>query len=405
MERNDLLNLLYVERQRLSEQSNQIGWSIWILIGGLITLSWMLLEHYETAIQSNAFEFCWSQVITLFGDFITIAFALLLIKNYYSDRETDYRSDRFNKSKLPVFIILDMTIAVLLSIYYAFSSNGNILMTIMISCFGSIKYAELYHYLRTKQQISLLLKQYVYISAFVGVLVIGGYRIYIHSNYYIVNTKCALLFCGIIILLYILFWYKWNPTKKRVIAIDKLVDSIIINESIDVKLAYNEFIAIKLGYRYGQLFENGFQEITKLLKKQDRIITLLREKIEKLELIQNRNMEILEESMKSFCDIIKENDTIVDKSVKIILKIKGDLKYIPLNKENKLEIEKLCKIINKNSDNFNKNCGTILELSDRFEKIINKQKEEYNNCFNYCRFANNRFLCYLHRILCYLKIK
>lgn len=405
MERNDLLNLLYVERQRLSEQNNQIGWSIWILIGGIITLSWMLLEHYETAIRSNAFEFCWSQVIALFGDFITIAFALLLIKNYYSDRETDYRSDRFNKSKLPIFIIFDMTIAVLLSIFYAFSSYGNILMTIMISCFVGIKYAELYQYLRTKQQIPLIFKQYVYIFAFVGVLVIGGYRIYMHSNYFIVNTKYALLSCGIIIVLYILFCHTWNPVKERIIAIDKLVDSIIINESIDIKLAYNEFIAIKLGYKYSQLFKNGLQEIAKLLKKQDRIITLIREKIEKLELIQNRNMKMLEESMKSFCDFQKENNIIADKSVKIISKIEGDLKYIPLNEENKIEIEKLCEIINKNSDNFKKNCGTISELSDRFEKIINKQKEEYNNCSNYCRFANNRFLCYSHRILHYLKNK
>ena len=47
MKKNELLNLLYVERQRLSEQNSHIGWSIWILIGCIITLSWMLLEHYE----------------------------------------------------------------------------------------------------------------------------------------------------------------------------------------------------------------------------------------------------------------------------------------------------------------------------------------------------------------------
>lgn len=403
MERNDLLNLLYVERQRLSEQNNQIGWSIWILIGGIITLSWMLLEHYETAVQSNELEFCWSQVITLFGDFITISFALLLIKNYYSDKGTDYRSDRFNKSRLPVFIILDMTIAVLLSIFYTFFSNGNIVMAIMISFFLGIKGAELYQYLRTKQQISLLFKQCVYISTFVGILVIGVYRLFIHSNYYIVNTKYALLSCGIIVTLYVLFWYKWNPVKQRIIGIDKLVDSIIINESIDMELAYNEFIAIKFGYRYSQLFENGLQEITKLIEKQNKIITLIREKIEKLELIQNRNMEMLGGSMKSFRDFQKENNSIADKSTKIISRIKRDLKYIPLNKENKREIEKLYEIINKNAAGLKNNCGTISELSDRFEKIINKQKEEYSNCSNYCRFANNRFLCYSHRILHYLK--
>ena len=78
MKKNELLNLLYVERQRLSEQNSHIGWSIWILIGCIITLSWMLLEHYETSSMKSD-QFCWSQIVTLMGDFITVAFALLLI--------------------------------------------------------------------------------------------------------------------------------------------------------------------------------------------------------------------------------------------------------------------------------------------------------------------------------------
>ena len=61
MKKNELLNLLYVERQRLSEQNSHIGWSIWILIGCIITLSWMLLEHYETSSMKSD-QFCWSQI-------------------------------------------------------------------------------------------------------------------------------------------------------------------------------------------------------------------------------------------------------------------------------------------------------------------------------------------------------
>ena len=105
MKKNELLNLLYVERQRLSEQNSHIGWSIWILIGCIITLSWMLLEHYETSSMKSD-QFCWSQIVTLMGDFITVAFALLLIKNYYNDKKNSFHFDRFDKSKLPIFIIL-----------------------------------------------------------------------------------------------------------------------------------------------------------------------------------------------------------------------------------------------------------------------------------------------------------
>ena len=125
MKKNELLNLLYVERQRLSEQNSHIGWSIWILIGCIITLSRMLLEHYETSSMKSD-QFCWSQIVTLMGDFITVAFALLLIKNYYNDKKNSFHFDRFDKSKLPIFIILDTVIAILLYIYHKVFSNDSI---------------------------------------------------------------------------------------------------------------------------------------------------------------------------------------------------------------------------------------------------------------------------------------
>ena len=76
----------------------------------------MLLEHYETSSMKSD-QFCWSQIVTLMGDFITVAFALLLIKNYYNDKKNSFHFDRFDKSKLPIFIILDTVIAILLYIY------------------------------------------------------------------------------------------------------------------------------------------------------------------------------------------------------------------------------------------------------------------------------------------------
>ncbi len=54
----------------------------------------MLLEHYETSSMKSD-QFCWSQIVTLMGDFITVAFVLLLIKNYYNDKKI-------------VFILIDL---------------------------------------------------------------------------------------------------------------------------------------------------------------------------------------------------------------------------------------------------------------------------------------------------------
>jgi hypothetical protein len=406
MERNDLLNLLYVERQRLSEQHNQIGWSIWVLIGGIIALSWMLLEHYETAIQSNAFEFCWSQVIALFGDFITIAFALLLIKNFYSDRETDYRSDRFNKSKLPVFIVLDMAIAISIYIYYKIWSNNIIgtILTFTIMYYFGVKCAELYQAIKYKQQMPLLFKQFVYISTSIIVLVVGVYKISTHYNYYITNTKYALISSGILIILYILFWQIWNPVKKSIIAIDKLINNTIINEKVSTELIYNEFIAIKIGYKYSQLYEYSFQKIKDLLVKQDVYIVLLRKNMDDFESSQDMNKEMLNKSIKLFDRFQKENKTSAKLTQKLLSKMERDLDYITFNKENKLEIEKLLEIVKSNFSTLNKNVEIISDLVDRFKEIIDRQKRKYNNCYNYCRFADNRVLCYLHRFMHYLRV-
>ena len=222
MKKNELLNLLYVERQRLSEQNSHIGWSIWILIGCIITLSWMLLEHYETSSMKSD-QFCWSQIVTLMGDFITVAFALLLIKNYYNDKKNSFHFDRFDKSKLPIFIILDTVIAILLYIYHKVFSNDSIgiILTNTIIFYCGVKCSELYQSLKCKQQIPLLYKQLVYAFASIIILIAAGCKIGTHYNYYIINTKYALLASGIIIVLYFLLWHIWNPIKKSIIAIDK----------------------------------------------------------------------------------------------------------------------------------------------------------------------------------------
>ena len=339
MKKNELLNLLYVERQRLSEQNSHIGWSIWILIGCIITLSWMLLEHYETSSMKSD-QFCWSQIVTLMGDFITVAFALLLIKNYYNDKKNSFHFDRFDKSKLPIFIILDTVIAILLYIYHKVFSNDSIgiILTNTIIFYCGVKCSELYQSLKCKQQIPLLYKQLVYAFASIIILIAAGCKIGTHYNYYIINTKYALLASGIIIVLYILLWHIWNPIKKSIIAIDKLINEMIINEGTDTKEIYNNLIAIKIGYKYSQLYENKLQKIGSLLKKQNGYITLIERNIKKLEIDQNIKTEELNKNSKLFNLIKKNNETSFHLIDKILSNIQKDLNHILVNEENEKEM-------------------------------------------------------------------
>lgn len=407
MKKNELLNLLYVERQRLSEQNSHIGWSIWILIGCIITLSWMLLEHYETSSMKSD-QFCWSQIVTLMGDFITVAFALLLIKNYYNDKKNSFHFDRFDKSKLPIFIILDTVIAILLYIYHKVFSNDSIgiILTNTIIFYCGVKCSELYQSLKCKQQIPLLYKQLVYAFASIIILIAAGCKIGTHYNYYIINTKYALLASGIIIVLYILLWHIWNPIKKSIIAIDKLINEMIINEGTDTKEIYNNLIAIKIGYKYSQLYENKLQKIGSLLKKQNGYITLIERNIKKLEIDQNIETEELNKNSKLFNLIKKNNETSFHLIDKILSNIQKDLNHILVNEKNEKEINKLLSIINNNLSISKKKRELIETLLNKYETLLNKQVDKYqkmideqSKCQYYCRFANNKFLCYTHRCL------
>ncbi|UWN90583.1 hypothetical protein NQ517_16730 [Bacteroides ovatus] len=96
-----------------------------------------------------------------------------------------------------------------------------------------------------------------------------------------------------------------ESNKKSIIAIDKLINEMIINEGTDTKEIYNNLIAIKIGYKYSQLYENKLQKIGSLLKKQNGYITLIERNIKKLEIDQNIETEELNKNSKLF-NLIKK---------------------------------------------------------------------------------------------------
>lgn len=404
MEKNDLLNLLYVERQRLSDQNSQVGWSNWVLIGGVITLSWMLLEHHEAVVKSNFDEFCCSQIITLLKDFLSIAFALLLVMNYCNDRKTKYMPDRFDKSKLPRFIIMDMILAVILCVFLCpFTEITEIIIGNISASFFGIKVVDLNQILKRKQHLPLLFKQRFYLFASVIILVIGVYRICMHNSYNIVNTKYSLLIIGVIIVFYLLLWYQWNPIKRSVDSIDDLIDDLILNKDVDADYVYDKFITIKIGYKYSQLFDNRFYEVDKLIKDEDRYIYSLNQRIERLELVDDIDRCELNLCIEMLNKIKEQHKVISKTTIKLLTKIKSDIDYLSLCKGNIQEFKKIEDIVKSNFYKLDLNSKSIAELLTRFNSLFDKQLGRVINGPDYCKFANNRFLCYSYRLFQYVK--
>lgn len=169
---------------------------------------------------------------------------------------------------------------------------------------------------------------------------------------------------------------------------------MIIDKNINTELVYNELIAIKIGYKYSQLYENKFQKIKALLEKQDIYITSAQKHISNLESSQDISKEILNKSEKLFNCFLKKSKISINLTQRLLSKIKKDLSHIILNKENKIEIEKIFSILTNYLEIIKKNKETIADLVDRYGKIIKKHYNSHNSC----KYANNHFLCYLYRL-------
>ena len=111
---------------------------------------------------------------------------------------------------------------------------SELFLRIQLYFYCGVKCSELYQSLKCKQQIPLLYKQLVYAFASIIILIAAGCKIGTHYNYYIINTKYALLALNNYCSIYSIMAYM-ESNKKSIIAIDKLINEMIINEGTDTK--------------------------------------------------------------------------------------------------------------------------------------------------------------------------
>lgn len=394
MEKVELLNILYAERQRLSDKKNTLGWSIWILMGCLISFGWMFLEHYNIYYFDSKSGFDWTQIILLTGDLCILLLGFLCIKNMIDENNTKYHSNRFSQSQLPISILLDLSISILFIVYtiYVILSISNYLylsFLLFLSIYMSIKIIDVWRFYTIRQYTPWTWRYSILGGLVINSIITSCFSLYFHRDFCITNTKFALLLSGILSILYLLVWFWNNPLKNTIFEIDAIIDSLITVENSDIEKAYNKLIEAKLGCKYAQLFNKEFDNIKYLQLKLERITAKASSLIDDLE-NGNRNCKRLKEFNQLISKINYIEKQILILNSKINLRIKKAFKTLSLNNVNIKQIETIQEFIYQTNVNIELNIKVIKQLFARSQQYALNQNL-------LCKYANMRILCIYHR--------
>lgn len=394
MEKSELLNILYAERQRLSDKKNNIGWSLWILIGCLISLGWMTLEYYNTYYFNSESGFNWKQIIILTGDFCILLLGISCFKNFINENRTKYHLNRFSKSQFSTPIILELFVSIIfvaytIYIYLNTKNNSYISFLFFLSIFTVTKFIEMCQFYFVRQNIPWAWRYGISGGVAISSIITSCLLLFSHQEFYIVNTKFALLLSGILSVLYLLIYYLNNPQKDIILKIDDIIDTLITVNKIDIEKTYNQFIEAKLGYKYGQLFNEEFNNIKHLQLKLERLMSKALSFMDDLE---NKNVDC--ELYKEFCQITKEINNI---EMKILLltstinqRIRKASGILVQNDENIEEVENLTRFIEQVTAKSKSDVKMIKELVER--SLQYTQNYELT-----CRYASKPILCFYVR--------
>jgi len=375
MEKDELLNILYSERQRVSEKNKDFGWSIWALIGTIATLLWILIDLFNNKLTKNP------QEIFLFSrSFCTMLLSLLLFKDFYKKKNYEYYPYRFVKSSGQVLGIVDIIIPTLLFVSYIWpnlllrplleildikstslhesSLIFNFIISFAFSGYITLKGMEMYCRHKFKQEAGYV-KNWPYLL-YASLMLLCGILDFSRTEGYMLSIRFSLVISGIMAIVYILIAIIGNPLRKLISSIDRLIDKVLINEEIDVNFVYEEFISIKIGYKYSRLYQGDIQKIYTLIEEQNNYIRDI-DSI-KYEGCPIEHFNEIKEVLAKADLLYSNHQEIINMATKMTNKMSWDVKRISLDEE---ELKKLISAIKK-----------ALEISKENETKIERKVEE-----------------------------
>lgn len=386
MEKSELLNILYSERQRVSEKNKDFGWSIWVLIGTIATLLWVLVGLCNSNIKENPRE------IFLFSrSFCTMLFSLLLFVAFYKKRNYVYYADRFVKSSGLVPGIVDIVIPILLIVSYSWPNlllkplleilniksnvlheNPNILDAVIIPIIFAtciiFKFMELCFVYKIKQKyIYIISWLYLILSILMLFCAIIDFR---RTEGFVLNVKFSLVISGMMATIYILKLVVSNPLRILISSIDRLIDKVLIDKEFDINNTYEKFISVKIGYKYSQLYQKDIQKIHFLISLRDSCFNSIPPIDQSV--CEKKPIGTLLQLLDLLQKALKYNKKILKVTNKMNKKIAKGIHQMTLNDNNLKEIDKLSTIINDICDGTNKSLEKTMIEKTKIENCLGK---------------------------------
>jgi len=383
MEKKELVDILYLERQRISDKYKTVGWSIWALVATLITLLWMLLDYYN-AFFSPMKDFSWEEVRLLTFCFCALLFSGLLFKIYIDTLKYNISADRFEKKHYIFIPILNLIIAVSLSLFYSFYEikihYGRFLNLVLCSYIG-VYIAELFYLIKKKKPLLFYSFKIRYILYSILILILVCYNLHDYSRFHVQSIKCALLLSGLLGILYALSLCLFNPLERLLQNIDNLLDNLLTKEDTDVDKINEMFVCAKIGYRYNQLYLSKIEELDALsLKIESHKVTLTESMNDSNNITSDADINDM--ITRSFT-LLRKMFFFIEESRKMInninKKIDKDLGRLCWTSNSIQDAELLGNIIPKYVTLVDSNIKDLLFLGQKFKKQLDNIKLRLND--------------------------
>lgn len=397
MTKQDILNILYSERQRIKDISNKPGWSIWAIIGSISVCIWFLIE----LIFNNSINWIYTIPIAfvLFNVLLTLSTIVLNTRK----RKDNNRYKSFNEILSKESIIQLILICVILCIELIFLIINSHLWSktcwlLYIAKIGlstyilNIAIALVIYFIKIpnqKKQNKKVTKLIILVYAifWVGIITVFIYPV-IGNSVTQLEIKTSILI-SVIYILFVQLPFAGN-SNKSVSCIDDLIDCVLFEPNVEEAKIFKELEVIELGLKlpeymqetlsilqfYSQLLYNRDNELHEL-EKQLNSPSKIEEKIKLAEIMRKKASESLSMGKKS----LKAQQNILG----IIQSYYEDPLFSELLQKTKCFADELNGNINKCLSSIDNIYNTIVDFISQVELLVKGELIDGETKCQFCR--------------------
>lgn len=263
MEKEQILNILYSERNRLKDRYEMPGWSPWAIVAALATL---FVEVIKTCYESQV---CYSYSFGITFFLVTLSFSLTTIYTLFKIKPNPIWSKGDNVLRVGAIYFFACNLAISywfktvafdnLNSWVAYPVNASLyLLTFLYGGIFALSFTETLKNQKADGSGYVLLAIYAVICVSIG--------LYCFDNWNAANESTLLLglYVFAIIMLTSLLY---SSRTKKLADVDHIIDKALYNDEVDPKALIEELEEVTVGLRYGKYLIESNQQYIDFSKK------------------------------------------------------------------------------------------------------------------------------------------